>query len=113
MGLIVLEGMKFHAYHGLHPEERVCGGEFVVDVYIDYPFEGGTDKIAQTANYELIYIAVKKRMQQPVNLIEFLAESILDDLKSIYPEAGFRVRLSKMHPAIGGPIVRTYTEVQT
>lgn len=111
MGLIVLEGMKFYAYHGLHPEERLCGGEFVADVYIEFPFEGCDDKIACTADYELIYEAVKHRMQQPINLIEFLAECILEDLKQLYPTAGFKVRISKMRPPLGGPVNRTYIEI--
>ena len=111
MGLIVLEGMKFHAYHGLHPEERICGGEFIADVYVDFPFEGCNDQIKNTADYELIYQAVKRNMQQPVNLIEFLAENILADLKQLYPIAGFKVRISKIGPPLGGPAYRTYTEI--
>jgi 7,8-dihydroneopterin aldolase/epimerase/oxygenase len=113
MGLIVLEGMKFHAHHGVHPEERVLGGSYQVDVQLHYPFEQNGDQLEKTANYEQIYEAVAQRMQQPVKLIEHLAELILADLELLFPQTAFLVRVSKFHPPVGGELHRAYVEVKS
>ncbi|MBF1554796.1 MAG: dihydroneopterin aldolase, partial [Prevotella pleuritidis] len=33
---IYLRDLRFHAYHGVLPQERVIGNEYVVNVQIDY-----------------------------------------------------------------------------
>lgn len=111
MGLIVLEGMKFHAFHGVHREEGITGGDFMADVYLNYPFEGNADALEKTANYEIIYGAVAKRMQTPVKLIEHLADLILADLEGLFPNTLIRVRISKFSPPVGGELYRAYVEV--
>ena len=44
---VFLEGMRFYAYHGHNPEERVRGQRFVVDVRIgaDLQEAGGDDHL--------------------------------------------------------------------
>lgn len=111
MGLIVLEGMQFHAFHGVHSEERLMGGKYQVDVYLDYPFEGNADQLDRTANYETVYLLVAERMQTPVKLIEHLAELMLADLQTAFPEAKLKVRVSKFQPPVGGVVGRAYVEV--
>lgn len=111
MGLIVLEGMQFHAFHGVHAEERVMGGKYQVDVYLDYPFEGNADRLERTANYEQVYQIVASCMQEPVQLIEHLAELILGDLQAAFLEAKVKVRVSKFQPPVGGVVTRAYVEV--
>lgn len=112
MGLIVLEGMQFHAFHGVHAEERLMGGKYQVDVFLDYPFEGNADHLEHTANYETVYRLVAGRMETPVNLIEHLAELILADLQHAFSEAKVRVRVSKFQPPVGGVVERAYVEVE-
>lgn len=111
MGLIVLEGMRFFAHHGVHREEGITGGEYQVDVYIDFAFEKNADDLAKTVDYELIYAKIAKRMQHKVKLIEHLAELLIEDLKKAYPDAQFRLRLSKFSPPVGGVLHRAYVEV--
>lgn len=111
MGLIVLEGMRFFAYHGVHREESITGGEYQVDVYIDFPFEKNGDELEKTVDYELIYASISKRMQEKVKLIEHLGELMVQDLKKVYPAAQFKLRLSKFNPPVGGALTRAYIEV--
>lgn len=113
MGLIVLEGMQFHAFHGVHAEERLMGGRYQVDVYVHHPFEGSADELSRTVNYEAVYRMVAARMEQPVQLIEYLSELILGDMEQAYPEAKFRIRVSKFAPPVGGVVQRAYVEVGT
>jgi dihydroneopterin aldolase len=111
MGLIVLEGMKFNAFHGVHREEGIIGGDYMADVYLDYAFEKNEDLLEKTANYEIIYATVAKRMQTPVKLIEHLAELILADLGKHFPATPIRVRISKFSPPVGGELYRAFVEV--
>lgn len=111
MGLIVLEGMQFHAFHGVHAEERLMGGKYQVDVYLNYPFEGNADQLDRTANYETVYRLVAQRMQRPVQLIEHLAELMLADLLLAFAAAKVKVRVSKFQPPVGGVVARAYVEV--
>ncbi len=46
MAHTAIEGMRFHAFHGVHPEEALVGNQFSVDVYFDHGFEGETDDLA-------------------------------------------------------------------
>lgn len=110
MGLIVLEGMQFHAFHGVHAEERVMGGKYQVDVYLNFPFEGNADQLDRTANYETVYRLVAQRMEVPVQLIEHLAELMLADLQQALAAAQVKVRVSKFHPPVGGVVARAYVE---
>lgn len=111
MGLIVLEGMQFHAFHGVHAEERLMGGKYQVDVYLNYPFEGNADQLDRTANYETVYRLVAQRMEVPVQLIEHLAELMLADLQQAFVSAQVKVRVSKFQPPVGGVVARAYVEV--
>ena len=63
MGKIVLEGMKFFAYHGYYKEEQTLGNHFLVDVYVEL--------YSQEKNeYETIYLIVKHEMAKTSKLLE-------------------------------------------
>ncbi len=111
MGKIVLEGMEFYAFHGVHPEERSIGGRYLVDVEIFYPLESITDQLSDTADYTLIYGIVARHMHQPANLIEFVAVQIKNEISTRFPGCQSLVRVSKLAPPVGGPLSRTYVEV--
>ena len=58
---IILKGMIFHAYHGIHEWEKSAGQKFVVDIEIfkNLSVPGKTDSIGDTINYSDIFIEVK------------------------------------------------------
>ena len=64
--------MRFYAFHGVMPQERKVGGEFLVSVKVGYPLEQAmrSDDVANTLNYAELYELVKKEMMQPSNLLE-------------------------------------------
>ena len=57
MAQIALEGMRFHAFHGVHEAEQTIGAEFVVDVVVRAGIAKAalTDNVGLTINYETIY----------------------------------------------------------
>lgn len=80
---VFLEAVRFYAYHGVNPEERVQGQRFVVDIRLatDLRAAGVTDDLTQTVNYSAVYKRVKAIVEGPPrDLIEALAEDIASAL---------------------------------
>lgn len=105
--IIGLEGMKFFAYHGFYEEERIIGGDYIVDVYIylNAKKAGETDDITQTWNYESIFSAVKMVMEEKHLLIEKVVYSIAAALKKMTKQkTKIKIRLQKLNPPINGEI---------
>ncbi|CAB4893828.1 unannotated protein [freshwater metagenome] len=77
--LISLTGLRVRAHHGVYPQERERGQEFVIDIvmHCDTTAAARCDNLAHTIDYvrvtrEVVAIAAG----EPVNLIETLAERI-------------------------------------
>src|SRR6478735_2038935 len=76
---VFLEGLRFYAYHGVNPEERIQGQRFLVDVHLftDVRAAGTTDDLASTINYSAVYKRVKAIVEgTPRDLIERVAEDV-------------------------------------
>ncbi len=109
---IVLEGMRFYGFHGVNPEERVLGQEYLVDltVEIDLGRAGRSDRLEDTISYAHIYRAVKEVMEgEPRNLLEAAAQSIADRVLKDFPVHSVGVRVKKPHPPIRGSIIEYAT----
>ena len=109
---IVLEGMRFYGFHGVNPEERVLGQEYLVDlaVEIDLGRAGRSDRLEDTISYTHIYRAVRDVMEgEPRNLLEAAAQSIADRILSEFPVESVAVRVKKPHPPIRGSVIENAT----
>ena len=109
---IVLEGMRFYGFHGVNPEERVLGQEYLVDltVELDLGGAGRSDRLEDTISYTHIYRAVRKVMEgEPRNLLEAAAQAIADRVLSDFPVDSVIVRVKKPHPPIRGSIIEYAT----
>ena len=109
---IVLEGMRFYGFHGVNPEERVLGQEYLVDlaVEIDLGPAGRSDRLEDTISYAHIYRAVREVMEgEPRNLLEAAAQSIADRVLSEFPVNSVAVRVKKPHPPIRGSVIENAT----
>ena len=102
---ITVSDMRFHACHGVLPQERITGGEFVVsiDVKCDVSRAIETDDVAETVNYAEIFKIVNREMQQPSCLLEHLAgrigKCIINEVEGI---SEMRIRVKKVNPPMGG-----------
>lgn len=82
---VLVEGLRVFAYHGVTPEEKERGQDFLVDIEMDLERETGTDDIATTLDYAEVAAAVAGIIAEPrCELIETVAEHVLDHLFS-YP----------------------------
>ena len=105
MGKILVEGMRFHAYHGCNAEEAKIGGSYLVDVTVETDFSkpSSSDKLSDAVDYVAIYDITKKEMFVRSNLIEHVAQRIHHAVRKKFPEAKkIKVKVEKLNPPIGG-----------
>lgn len=105
---LVLSGMRFFGYHGVLPEERVQGQEFVVDVELEgeYRAAGTRDDLNLTVDYRRAYDLVRQVMEgQSTQLLEALAETIARRLLThLGRVTAVTVRVRKPGVKLPGPL---------
>ena len=104
-GKVILEGLEFHAYHGVYAHERSSGNKFELDVSVETEFGESAfhDHLSGTINYEDIYAVVKAEMEKPSKLLERVVHSIAEQILATFPEAiSVNISISKFNPPIGG-----------
>ncbi|MQL83737.1 hypothetical protein Taro_016232 [Colocasia esculenta] len=105
---LVLRGLRFHGFHGVHPEENKLGQKFVVDVdaWLDLRIAGQTDNLVDTISYTEIYRLVKEIVEgPPQNLLESVAHRIASSALSKYPQvSAVRVEVKKPNVAVHSTI---------
>lgn len=78
-------GLRFYAYHGVEPQERIVGAWYTVDIEMQVQALKAveSDDLSGTVNYASVVDLVKEEMQTPRNLLEHLAgriaHRIIDD----------------------------------
>jgi len=105
MGKLLVEGMKFHAFHGCNSEEAKIGGNYLVDVTVETDFSkpSSSDKLSDAVDYVSIYEITKKEMSVRSNLIEHIAQRIHDSVGKKFPEVKkIKVKVEKLNPPVGG-----------
>ncbi|MFN0013719.1 MAG: dihydroneopterin aldolase [Saprospiraceae bacterium] len=113
MALIAIEGMKFHAFHGVYEAERKIGTDYMVDVYVQTVIAAASasDQLEATINYESVYLACKMEMSQPKQLIESVLNGIFQRMKKQFPGMmALKVRVRKMNPPLGGQVASAWVE---
>lgn len=102
---IALEQLKFRAFHGYYPEERIIGNDFVLDVYVTIADTIPVDGLSDTVNYQDIFTIVKAVMAVPQLLLEQVVAGISHTIKERYPRVKKTVvTLRKMNPPMGAEI---------
>lgn len=107
MGVIELVGMRFFARHGVYPQERAEGNEFVVDFHgeADLDRASVTDALEDTIDYQVIYSVIAQEMEVPSALLEHVAGRILRRLRAEVPRLlHAAVTISKTNPPLPGPV---------
>lgn len=101
---IELRQVRLTGYHGLYPEEKKTGNEFVVELCVDYdPGEDMITDIRDTINYVELYQLLKQQFDTPIALLETLVRQISAEILETYPRAmKVAVSVEKLHPPIQG-----------
>lgn len=104
---ILLYGLRFYGYHGVYVEEKSQGQWFDVDLELwgDYSRGAANDQLSDTLNYSLVYQSVKEIVEgASVNLIEHLAQRIMERLLLFPGVEKVMVRVKKPDAPLGGPL---------
>jgi dihydroneopterin aldolase len=114
--VIKVEGIRIWARHGVYAEEQVNGRYFLVDVSVVAELDDNAirkDELSATVNYEAIHHIVQEVMIQPQALLEKLALGIGEQVKSFDKRIQkVSVKVSKLHPPLGGEVAATAVEIQ-
>lgn len=104
-GKISLEGLEFHAYHGVYAHERSSGNKFEVDITVEAKLREQVldDDLSGTINYESLYEVVKEEMERPSKLLETVGHGIAERILTTFEAAlHVEIKISKFNPPIGG-----------
>jgi dihydroneopterin aldolase len=101
---IVLKEVRFHAFHGVMPQERKVGADFLLSLRLGYDISKAmqTDDVADTLNYAEVYQLAKQEMEQPSALLEHVAGRIAQTLMQQFPAIkSIDLTLTKQNPPMG------------
>ena len=104
MFTIYLEHLIFSAYHGVHEEEKLCPGQFEVNVKLAIADEGNQiTELNQTIDYSAVFACIEKNMNKPTPLLETLIQQMEKDLVAMYPNIQeLNIKIEKKNPPITG-----------
>lgn len=107
MDHLLLNNMRFYAYHGVMEQERIVGNNYIVhlNIGLDLSKACQSDQIEDTVNYANVYRCVADEMEKPSQLIEHLAERICQRIRQEFKQIRqVEIHLIKCHPPISGNI---------
>lgn len=111
---IILEGLRFRAFHGVMPQERSVGGDFIVTLRVGYPLEVAmaSDDVKDTLDYSALYQFVANEMKEPSNLLEHVARRIAEAIEKSFPQvSSIDLTLTKQNPPMGADCEGASVEV--
>ena len=111
---ITINGLRFHAYHGVLPQERLTGNDYLINLRVKYSIEKAmhTDSVEDTLNYATVYEAVASEMMIPSNLLEHVAGRIGTHLLDMFPEIkDIDLSITKLNPPMGADCTGAGVEV--
>lgn len=104
MQTILLNGLKFYAYHGVAPEENKIGQAYTVDVKMEADLTKAmeSDDVKDTVNYADVYNSIKDEMSRKSHLIEHVAKRIGDRILCDFSMVeSVEVKIMKHNPPMG------------
>ena len=110
-----LRDVRLHAPHGVHPEEALLGGEFVVHLScrLRPPAAALGDRLSATLNYGDLYAICREVFAVRVDLIETLAERISARVWADFATQvdHLNVTIEKLHPPLGGRVGAAFVQL--
>ena len=101
---ISLKSLRFHALHGVMPQEHVVGNDYTVDCCCAYDISRAmtSDDVNDTLDYSKVYGVIAKEMAKPSALLEHVAgrmvEKLFDEFSGI---TEVKLTITKLNPPFG------------
>ena len=89
MEKIIIKGLKLFAYHGVNPEEKIDGQNFILDITAELDVKKAqlSDNVEHTVSYAKIIKTVKAVFtEKSYNLIETAANKVGMAIMQEYPK---------------------------
>lgn len=98
-----LKDIKFRAYHGVYASEQIVGGDFILNLSVEYnPGNNVFHHIEETLNYEELFQMAKDIMEKPVALLEQVVTELAGKIFITYQMVEqVSINLEKCNPPIG------------
>ncbi len=100
MDKISIKGLKLFAYHGVNPEEKRDGQEFIIDLdyYLDITKACHLDDLDNTVSYASVVKTIRRAFTaEKYDLIERASQVVADAILEEY-ENIFRVEITLKKP---------------
>lgn len=99
---INLHNVKFYAFHGIFPEEKNIGGEYIVDISVTLEeIVNIITRLQESVNYTELFNIAKEHMSIPTPLIETVAMQIGQSIHVKYPNLKqIIISIKKLNPPI-------------
>ena len=108
---IELHGLRLFGRHGVYPEEREKGQDFIFDVELDVGERGTSDLLDDAVDYDAVARAVHEVSDaQAYNLLEALAAAVADELLRRFSAEHVSVRVTK--PAVRPAALEGFASVR-
>ncbi len=108
MSSIHLKDIKVYAFHGCLEEEAKIGSDYIVNLNVrtNLHHAAVSDELKDTLDYVMLHNIVKEQMAIRSNLLEHVAQRILDEIfeKANQEITEARVTVAKVNPPIGGDV---------
>jgi len=113
---IGLRDLRIRAQHGVHPEEKVLGGEYLVNIEADLRPRAAEldDRLSNTLDYGQLHSICLEVMRTRAYLIEELAERIA---AKVWEEHGhlvakLRLEIQKLNPPLTGQVGAAFVRLE-
>lgn len=100
MDKITIKGLELFAYHGVNPEEKRDGQNFVIDMdyYVDITKACHLDSLDDTVSYAKVVKTIRKAFtSEKYDLIERAAQVVADAVLEEYPTI-FKLEITLKKP---------------
>jgi 7,8-dihydroneopterin aldolase/epimerase/oxygenase len=96
-----LAKLRFFGFHGIHPEEKIAGAEFEINMDICYGISETISRLEQTVDYTELYKIISEAMKVPYPLLETMGTTIANEVKSQYSQVTeINITISKINAPV-------------
>ena len=111
---ITLQDVHFHAFHGVMPQEKRVGGDFLLNLRVGYSLSAAmeSDRLEDTISYAALFELVAGEMRIPSKLLEHVAGRMVHAIMSAYPAvSSIDLEIVKQNPPMGADCAGASVEI--
>lgn len=111
---VFLKDVRFHAFHGVLPQEKEVGQDFLVSIRcaVDMSSAMNHDMLEVALDYGVLYQLVKEEMDIPSQLVEHVAgrigKTVFDHFQQV---TAVDITITKLNPPLGADSVGAGVEI--